>query len=133
MYKKEGPTIETKKMSVAIIYGVASIFILAMIASLVISILLRFTALTESSLSLFMMIITFLSIFIGGFITGGIGKKQGILLGGGTGLFYLAIILLFQYLGHDTLFTVKQWIIYICFIITSIMGGILGVNIKGGK
>lgn len=129
--KKEGAAIETKKMSLAIIYGVTTIFILAIIASLIFSIILRFTALTESSLSLVMMIVTFLSLFIGGFISGGKGKKQGILLGGGTGILYLAIILLFQYLGHDTFFSAKQWIYYICFVITATMGGILGVNMKG--
>ena len=131
LQKKEGTTIETKKMSVAIIYGVTSIFILAIIASLIFSILLRFTAVTESSLSLVMMIVTFLSLFIGGFISGGKGKKQGIVLGGGTGILYLAIILLFQYLGHDSFFSIKQWIYYVCFVITATMGGILGVNMKG--
>lgn len=124
-------TIETKKMSVAIIYGVISIFILAIIASLVVSILLRFTTLTESSLSLVMLIVTFFSLFIGGFISGGKGKKQGIVLGGGTGILYLAIILLFQYLGQDSFFSAKQWIYYACFVITATMGGILGVNMKG--
>jgi putative membrane protein (TIGR04086 family) len=128
-----GTTIETKKMSVAVIYGVTSIFILAIIASFIFSLLLRFTSLTESSLSLGMMIVTFLSMFIGGFISGGKGKKQGILLGGGTGLLYLAIIVLFQYLGQDSLFSAKQWIYYACFVITATMGGILGVNMKGGE
>src|SRR3954470_13064089 len=78
--KKGETTIETKKMSVAIIYGVTSIFIFAIAASFIFSILLRFTALTESSLSLVMMIVTFFSLFIGGFISGGKGKKQGIVL-----------------------------------------------------
>ena len=55
-----------------------------------------------------MMIVTFLSLFIGGFISGGKGKKQGIVLGGGTGILYLVIILLFQYLGHDSLFSCKS-------------------------
>lgn len=120
-------------MSVAIIYGVTSIFILAIVASFIFSILLRFTTLTESSLSLVMMIVSFFSLFIGGFISGGKGKKQGIVLGGGTGILYLAIILLFQYLGHDSLLTAKQWIYYVCFLITATMGGILGVNMKGGE
>jgi putative membrane protein (TIGR04086 family) len=128
-----GTTIETKKMSVAIIYGVTSIFVLAIIASFIFSLLLRFTSLTESSLNLGMMIVTFLSMFIGGFISGGKGKKQGIILGGGTGLLYLAIIVLFQYLGQDSLFSAKQWIYYACFAITATMGGILGVNMKGGE
>lgn len=120
-------------MSVAIIYGVTSIFSFAIIASLIFSILLRFTTLTESSLSVIMLIVTFLSLFIGGFISGGKGKKQGILLGGGTGILYLVIIILFQYLGHDSQFSANQWIYYICFLITATMGGILGVNMKGGE
>lgn len=104
-----------------------------MIASLIFSLLLRFTSLTESSLSLVIMIVTFLTIFIGGFISGSKGKKQGILLGAGTGLLYLLIILLYQYLGHDSLFTLKQWIYYGCFVITAMMGGILGVNMNSEK
>ncbi|USK58933.1 TIGR04086 family membrane protein [Peribacillus asahii] len=120
-------------MSFAILYGVSTIFVLAIIASLIFSTLLRFTALTESSISLVVMIVTFLSIFIGGFVSGGKGRKQGILLGGGTGIVYLAIILLFQYLGHDSLFSVKQWVSYGCFVVTATMGGILGVNISKGE
>lgn len=118
-------------MSIAIIYGVGSIFVLAIVASFIFSMLLRFTTVTESSLSLVMLAVTFLSIFIGGFISGGKGRKQGIVLGGGTGLLYLVIILIFQYVGNDVLFSSKQWIYYACFIITAIMGGILGVNMKG--
>ncbi|MFP3381656.1 TIGR04086 family membrane protein, partial [Bacillus sp. SIMBA_069] len=57
-------------MSVAVIYGVGSIFAIAMIASLIVSILLRFTSLTESSLTYVIMIVSFLSLFIGGFISG---------------------------------------------------------------
>ena len=76
---------------------------------------------------------SFISMFVGGFISGGKGKKQGWLLGGGTGLAYAVVVLLFQYLGHDTLFTLKQLIYYICFIITSMMGAILGVNLSSGS
>ncbi|KOR86474.1 hypothetical protein AM233_22460 [Bacillus sp. FJAT-22058] len=122
--------IETKKMSVAVIYGVGSIFAIAMIASLIVSILLRFTSLTESSLTYVVMIVSFLSLFIGGFISGGKGKKQGLFLGGSTGLLYLLVVFLFQYLGHDSLFTIKQWIYYGCFVITAMMGGVLGVNMS---
>lgn len=46
-------------MSVAVIYGVGSIFAIAMIASLIVSILLRFTSLTESSLTYVVMIVSF--------------------------------------------------------------------------
>ncbi|WP_199880620.1 TIGR04086 family membrane protein [Bacillus massiliglaciei] len=119
-------------MSIAVVYGVGSIFVQALIASLLFSLLLRFTSLTEQSLTYVIMAVTFLSMFIGGFISGAKGKSQGLLLGGGTGLVYLLIIFLFQYLGHDTLFSLKQWIYYICFALTAAMGGILGVNMSGG-
>ncbi|WP_374722391.1 TIGR04086 family membrane protein [Peribacillus tepidiphilus] len=120
-------------MGTAILYGVSSIFILAIVSSLIFSILLRFSSLNESSLKYVVMAISFLSIFMGGFISGGKGKKQGWLLGGGTGLLYTSIVFLFQYLGHDHLFSLKEWIYYACFILTSMMGGILGVNVSGGK
>ncbi|WP_019242732.1 MULTISPECIES: TIGR04086 family membrane protein [Bacillus] len=123
---------ETKKMGSAILYGTITIFIFALIFSLIFSILLRFTALTESSLSYIILILSFISIFIGGIISGGKGKKQGWLVGGGTGLLYTLIILLFQYLGHDTSFTAREWIQSLCYILISMMGGILGVNISGG-
>lgn len=124
---------ESKKMGSAILHGTLCIFILAVIFSLIFSLILRFTTLTESSLSYIILILSFISIFIGGLISGGKGKKQGWLLGGGTGLLYTLIILLFQYLGMDSLFTAREWIQSLCYIIVSMMGGILGVNISGGE
>ncbi|WP_108669473.1 TIGR04086 family membrane protein [Peribacillus acanthi] len=124
---------ETKKMGSAILFGVGAIFIFAIVISFIFSLILRFSSLTESSLTYVMMAMTFISLFIGGFISGGKGKKQGWMLGGGTGILYTAIILLFQYLGHDSSFSAKEWIYHGCFIATSMMGGILGVNLSGGN
>ena len=124
---------ETRKMGSAIIYGTVSIFILAVIFSLIFSLLLRFTSLTESSISYLILILSFISIFIGGLISGGKGKKQGWILGGGTGLLYTLIILAFQYLGFDQTFSSREWIQSLCYILVCMMGGILGVNLSGGK
>lgn len=124
---------EMRKMGSAIIYGTVSIFILAVIFSLIFSLLLRFTSLTESSISYLILILSFISIFIGGLISGGKGKKQGWLLGGGTGLLYILIILAFQYLGFDQTFSSKEWIQSLCYILVCMMGGVLGVNLSGGK
>ncbi|WP_042345670.1 TIGR04086 family membrane protein [Bacillus massiliigorillae] len=123
---------ETRKLGSAIIYGTISIFVFAVIFSLIFSLLLRFTSLTESSLSYMILILSFISIFIGGVISGGKGKKQGWMLGGGTGLLYTLILLLFQYLGHDSAFTTREWIQSLCYILTCMMGGVLGVNLSGG-
>ncbi|RFU71716.1 TIGR04086 family membrane protein [Peribacillus saganii] len=126
-------TIETKKLGTAVVYGVLSIFIFGAATSLIFSLFLRFSSMDESSLTYVIMAASFISLFIGGFISGGKGKRQGWVLGGGTGLLYTLIILLFHYLGHDALFTMKQWISSICLILTSMMGGILGVNLKSGS
>lgn len=126
-------TIETKNLGMAILYGVCAIFIMAIAASLIFSLLLRFTSINESSLTYVIMAVTFLSLFIGGFISGGKGKKQGWMLGGGTGLVFMLIVLLFQYLGHDSLFSLKQWIYQGCYVLTAMMGGILGVNLSSNS
>lgn len=123
---------ETRKFGSAILYGTTTIFVFAAIFSLIFSLILRFTSLTESSLSYLILVLSFISIFIGGVISGGKGKKQGMILGGGTGLLYTLIIFLFQYLGHDAMFTTREYIQSLCYIVTSMMGGILGVNLSGG-
>lgn len=124
---------ETRKMGSAIVYGTVSIFIFAIIFSLFFSLLLRFTSLTESSISYLILILSFISIFIGGLISGGKGKRQGLLLGGGTGLLYTLIILAFQYLGFDQTFTAREWIQSLCYVLVCMMGGVLGVNLSGGN
>lgn len=124
---------ESRSLGKAVIYGVMAIFLLAVVSSFIFSLLLKFTSVQESSLQYVMTSISFLSIFIGGFITGGNGKQKGWLIGGGTGLVYSFIIFLFQFLGYDSLFSFEQIIYHTCYILTAMMGGILGVNIAGGK
>jgi putative membrane protein (TIGR04086 family) len=124
---------ESRNIGKAVLYGVIAIFLFAVASSFIFSLLLKFTSVQESSLQYIMTTISFLSIFIGGFITGGNGKQKGWLIGGATGLVYSLIIFLFQFLGYDSLFTFEQIIYHTCYIITAMMGGILGVNIAGGS
>lgn len=123
---------ESRSLGKAVLFGVIAIFSLAIISSFIFSLLLKFTSVQESSLQYVMTSISFLSIFIGGFITGGKGKQKGWLIGGGTGFIYSVLIFLFQFLGYDSLFTFEQIIYHTCYILTAMMGGILGVNITGG-
>lgn len=117
----------------AVLYGVITIFIIAIVSSFIFSILLRFTSIEENSLEFIVTAISFATLFLGGCISGGKGKKKGWLVGGLTGLIYTLIIFLFQYLGYDQLFTLEQIIYHICFILTAMMGGILGVNLSSSK
>ncbi len=94
---------------------------------------LHFTSADESSIHLPVTIISFIILFSGGFIAGGKGKQRGWLLGGLTGTIYSMIVFLYQFLGHDSLFTMEQIVYHLCYIITAMMGAILGVNIYSDK
>jgi len=133
-FEEEGEiSMETKKLGSSVLIGVGVIYVIAASFALLFSLLLLFTSLEEQDLYLITTIISFIAIFIGGFMAGGKGKERGWLLGGLTGLTFTIINFLVQYLGFDQTFSSEQIIIYICFNVTSIMGGILGVNMAGGS
>lgn len=126
-------TIESKNMGVSILYGVVVIFLVAVISSLIFSLILRFTSTGEASLQFIVTAVSFISLFVGGFVSGGKGKAKGWLLGGGTGLLYTLVIFLFQYLGKDSLFSGEQVIYHTCYMLVAMMGGILGVNMTTSR
>jgi len=132
-WTKEGLKIEAQRLSISLLYGLGAIFVLLAVSSLVISLILRFSDLTEQSLHTVVTMISFFSLFIGGLIGGGKGKKKGWLLGSMTGMIYTGIVFLVQYLGYDELFTLKQMVYHICYILAAAMGGILGVNLFSGR
>ncbi|MFD1705518.1 TIGR04086 family membrane protein [Siminovitchia sediminis] len=124
--------IEAKNVGLSVIYGVATILLLAAVTSFIFSFILSFTHTQEKSIALLITIISFFCVFAGGFICGGKAKQRGWIVGGATGLLYSLIIFLYQYLGPGTLFSWEQLIYYICYTLTAMMGGVLGVNIAGG-
>ncbi|MFC3779639.1 TIGR04086 family membrane protein [Bacillus chungangensis] len=113
------------------LYGMVTIFGLIMISSFIFSFILRFSSVQEDAIHLFVMIAAFVIMFAGGFIAGGKGKQKGWFLGAATGVIYTAIIFLFQFLAHDSLFSLEQLLYHVCYILTIMMGAILGVNIHG--
>jgi putative membrane protein (TIGR04086 family) len=133
VYRRGRMTIESKNMGVSVLYGVIVIFLVAVISSLIFSLILRFTSTSEASLQFIVTAVSFISLFVGGFVSGGKGKAKGWLLGGGTGLLYSLVIFLFQYLGHDSLFSVEQVIYHTCYMLVAMMGGILGVNMTTSR
>ncbi|MEJ9211975.1 TIGR04086 family membrane protein [Bacillus smithii] len=117
----------------AVLYGVIAILIMAIASSLIFATILRLSQLTEHSIQLLVTIISFFSLFIGGYITGGKGKEKGLLLGAFTGIVYSSIIFLYQFLGYDSIFSLKQLIFHLGYIATAMLGSVLGVNLSGGK
>ncbi len=120
--------IGSKQFGAAVLYGLIAIFVIHIISSGIFAFILKLTGIKETGLQVVITSVSFVSLFIGGFISGGKGQERGWLLGGATGLVYALIILLFQYLGYDKLFTSEQFIYHTCFTLVAMMGGILGVN-----
>ncbi|MEH7223118.1 TIGR04086 family membrane protein [Bacillus sp. JJ1566] len=117
-----------RKMGVAMVYGVVAIFVIVIVSSLLISLLMRFTSLQESSMSWVILGASFLALFAGGFVSGGKGKEKGWLIGGGTGILYSIIVFIVQFLGYDATFSAEQTIYHAGFLAAAVIGGIFGVN-----
>jgi len=125
--------ITSKQFGLAVLHGLATILIIAIVCSLISAFILKFSSIQETSLQVVITAVSFISLFVGGFISGGKGKEKGWLLGGVTGLLNSIILFLFQYLGLNSLFDKEQLIYHTCFILIAMMGGILGVNLTTSK
>ena len=113
------------------LYGILTILILVIIASLVSSVLLRFTTLHEGNFTWALLIFSFIAVFCGGFISGGRSGQKGWLAGAYTAILYSVIIFIIQYLGYDVGFDREQRLIHAGYVLTAIVGGVLGVNVRG--
>ncbi|MGG6431090.1 TIGR04086 family membrane protein [Anoxybacillus sp. D401a] len=117
----------------AILHGVVTIFISAIICSFIFALLLKLTSYDETSLQWIIHGLAFLSLFFGGFIAGGKGKERGWMLGGATSIIFTTIIFLFQFLGMNQMFSLEQWGYHAGFLITAMVGGMIGVNVATSK
>ncbi|EKN64937.1 TIGR04086 family membrane protein [Schinkia azotoformans] len=122
-----------KNSFAAILYGVITTFVIVLTSSIVLSLLLRFTKIQESSLTWVILTLSFLALFIGGFVSGGKGKQKGWFVGGGTGVLFTLLIFLVQFLGYQTSFSIEQMSYHIGYIIIAVLGGVIGVNITGKR
>lgn len=89
----------SKSRLTALLYGWIAVFGIMLLASLILSLLLRFTSLDSSALSWSTLIISLTALFAGGLTAGLKGKEKGWVLGGLTGLGFIIFVLLYQYLG----------------------------------
>ncbi|MFY4774752.1 TIGR04086 family membrane protein [Metabacillus sp. RGM 3146] len=125
--------IETRRWGKAIMHGLITIFAMALIISFIFSMLLKFTGLTEDSVKWVIMGLSFVTLFIGGFVSGGKGKEKGWLIGGLTSLLYTLIILVFQFLGLGSSFSLEQLAFHAGFLLIAMLGGIMGVNLSSSR
>jgi putative membrane protein (TIGR04086 family) len=124
---------DARNMVSAVMFGVLTILVIILTCSLIFSLLLRFTDLQETSLQWLIMALSFFALFAGGFISGGKGKEKGWMMGGATAVLFTCIVLLYQFLGKEAGFSIEQTFYHLGYLATAVFGGILGVNIAGGK
>lgn len=110
-------------------YGLVTVVAIILAASFVISMLLRFTELTEASFAVVTLIISFIALFLGGLISGGKVAERGWMIGAVTGLMYTILVFFVQYLGFDTGFSMQQYLFFALYILVAAFGGMIGVNL----
>ncbi|QXE00532.1 TIGR04086 family membrane protein [Terribacillus sp. DMT04] len=119
-----------KKNVQAILYGWITVFSLLLFISFTLALLLRFTKMGEGMLDWTTLGAGILSLFIGGFIAGVKGEDKGWMLGGMTAMGFTVFVLLYQYLGYQVGFSGAQLLTHGGFLLASLIGGMIGVNIK---
>jgi putative membrane protein (TIGR04086 family) len=119
-----------KKNVQAILYGWITVFSLLLFISFTLALLLRFTKMGEGMLDWTTLGAGILSLFIGGFIAGVKGEDKGWMLGGMTAIGFTLFVLLYQYLGYQVGFSGAQLLTHGGFLLASLVGGMIGVNIK---
>lgn len=113
-----------------IISGLIVIIAILFLSSLLLSVLLHFTSLQESSVQWFIMPITLITLFIGGLIAGYKAGGKGWYVGTLTGLGFIILSWLISFLGFDLPPSVKQFLLYGLYLVAAIAGGIIGVNLS---
>ncbi|MBU8905498.1 TIGR04086 family membrane protein [Desertibacillus haloalkaliphilus] len=111
------------------LYGVLTILAIALSFSFIVSLVLTFTAFTESSFSWLILTASFLALFIGGVVSGMISKQKGWVVGAATALLYSVITFLIQYLGYNSTFSLEQYVHHAGYLACGVLGGIIGVNL----
>ena len=111
-------------------YGVSFLIFISIILvfTFFLSIFYYFGVLSYKTVSIIKMIILLLSFFGGGFFMSVSATKKGWLEGFKFAIMVSIFLLLFQLLGIDKSFHIKDMIFYIILFITSIFGGMVGIH-----
>lgn len=119
----------TRDKFIALVYGWIVILSLIFIFSLLLTFLIRFTTISDKNLTLITLGIGIIALFLGGLTAGMKGKDKGLMIGGVTGLGFTLFIFLIQYLGFEQMFSLKQTIHHLIYLLAAAVGGIVGVNV----
>lgn len=120
-----------KYQFIGLLYGWIVVLGLILLSSIVLAILLQFTAFNDPALSWVAFATGMVSLFIGGLIAGAKAKSKGWVIGGITGIGFTLFIFLVQYLGYQQGFSLEQLLHHAGYIFAATVGGMIGVNISG--
>lgn len=122
---------ETKKNVIRIIKGSIFSIIISLILLLIFAILLCYTNLSENSIKPTILVITGVGILIGSMISAKKIRKNGLINGGMVGAVYIIILYMVSSLTITNFsITINSLTMLIVAIITGMIGGIIGINLK---
>ncbi|MFK3938526.1 TIGR04086 family membrane protein [Alkalihalobacillus sp. NPDC078783] len=113
----------------AVFSGLVVIMAGAIMASLLLASFLSLTSYTEQSIKWLILFLSFLCLFIGGFVSGARAKTKGWLAGGLTALLFTTVAYLISTLGYEVAFTSTQFMLHGGYLLTGAVGGMIGVNL----
>lgn len=110
--------------------GLVYAMVVAVTATIFISLLLALTGLREQSLPLYVYMIHGIAVFTGGFICAKRAGFKGWYRGGLLGIFYSLLVTLISYLGFSARVDLDTLVFLIICAVIGAFGGILGINAK---
>lgn len=113
---------------IAIIYGFLTILIMTVTMSIIMTLVIKYTLLNESTFHYLTLVIGLLSYFIGGIVTGLKSKGNGWLIGLIVGTAFSVLAFLIQFTGYEQGFSAQQMLYHSTYILLAVIGSILGVN-----
>ncbi len=109
--------------------GIVVIIVLFLIMSVIFSTILRFSSIAEQSLQWILTGIACIIFFIGGWIASRKTKEKGFITGVITALGAILLFIVYQFLGYDASVGSTQALLFLGFILSASIGGVIGVNV----
>lgn len=116
-----------------VLTGLGTIICLLLVISVILSLLLHYTSLQESSLSWLLLPATLLTLFIGGCVSGFLSGTRGWYFGGCTGISFILFTWLISFLGFESSLRWEALWLYLTFLGLAMIGGVIGVNLSPPK
>ena len=113
-----------KNFGIAFLYIIGLLFVLTFLITL----LNYFNLIGSKTIAILEILIFVIAVFIGGIVIGKRSSKKGWLEGLKLSGIFLIILLIFNYLGLDHSFEIKDLIFYLILIGTSTFGGMVGIS-----